>query len=61
MEKHSDPMMSLGSQIMGRREFIKWAGALGLSVSAVEALLSQQETAFAASTELMMCAYTIGF
>jgi hypothetical protein len=47
VEDHQDHILSLGNNIIGRREFIKWVGALGLSAGALEALFSQQEIAFA--------------
>jgi len=44
---HQDHILSLGNTTIGRREFIKWASALGLSAGALEALFSQQGIAFA--------------
>ena len=51
MEQHQHPNLPFGNHVMGRREFIKWAFALGLSASAIESLFSQQEIALAHSMD----------
>lgn len=51
MKDHQDNSSWLGNDTIGRREFIKWASAIGLSAGAVEALLSQQGIAFAKSMD----------
>jgi len=49
-EQQASPLSTLG--LMGRRDFIKFAGALGLSVGAIEALFAQQEVALAATQDI---------
>jgi len=49
-EQHASPLSTMG--VMGRRDFIKFAGALGLSVGAIEALFAQQGVALAAAQDV---------
>ncbi len=49
-EQQASPLSTLGT--MGRRDFIKFAGALGLSMGAIEALLTQQGVALAAAQDV---------
>jgi len=51
VKDHQDHILSFGNNTIGRREFIKWASALGLSVGAIEALFTQQGIAFAKSMD----------
>jgi len=49
-EQHASQLSTLG--VIDRRDFLKLAGAFGLSVTALEALFAQQEVAFAASQDI---------
>ena len=52
MNEHQDQILPFGNSLIARRDFIKWAGALGLSAGALEALFSQQGIAFAKSQDV---------
>lgn len=50
MKEHQSPFQLLSSNTIRRRDFLKWAGALGISAAALDRFLQGQGIAFASPT-----------